>query len=275
MPSSDIKKLRSGPLSQLNITGGYGWFKANLSSVAGADGYDDTAIAAVSNTTDGDVFLSQAWNQSKFGEDKYVVYQADVKFGSNGDYFFVATNGHNPISPSVYKNNPKIKTNDWNTITVVSEADGGTTKVYINGIYDSSGKSYVTRDNYASVVNCIRFVTYAADKNDHTSNVVSYDNVLVYTTDVSPMLSEELLTGSYSADSGAVYTASCDYGVLVVAAYQGDVMLAAQCVELNKRQRKATLKTEGATKYVGYVWNGMTEMKPMCPSVGLNASLGQ
>ncbi|MBQ7901693.1 MAG: hypothetical protein IJ365_07015, partial [Clostridia bacterium] len=248
------------------------WGNAAYSSTAGTDGYDDTAISAVSTSVkERNVFLSEVWDVSKFGDDKYVVYQVDVKFGPNGDNFFVATNGHQHVSSTVYKTNPKIKTDDWNTTTVVSEADGGATKVYINGIYDCSGKSYVTRDNYPSTINCIRFVSYASDENDLTNTVASYDNILVYTTDTPPKFADELLTGAYSADSGATYTTACNYGALIVAAYNGDTMLDVRYINLTDKQNTVTLNVDGATKYKGFVWNSMTNIKPMCAMLLLDA----
>ncbi|MBQ7900337.1 MAG: hypothetical protein IJ365_00045, partial [Clostridia bacterium] len=243
------------------------WGNASYSSIEGTDGAGDTAVSAKlsADTKQGNVFFYKNWDVSKFGFDKYTVYQADVKFGENGSSFFVGSNEHDKISPSILRTNPKIK-DGWNTITIVSAADGGATNVYINGIYDCSGTSLVTRDNYDSKYTQLRFIAFAASNTDRDNAVVSLDNILVYTTDIAPEFGDTI-SGSCTADTGATFTAGCDYGTLVVAAYKGDDMIEAKYIDITADQNTITLNTAEATQYVGFVWDNMTKLGPMCESL--------
>ena len=242
------------------------WGNAVRSSVTGADGYSDTAVSAALSGTAANVFLFRDWDVSKFGTDKYVVYQADVKFGPNGNNFSIATKSNNPMSPSVAKTNPKLKQNDWNTITVVSEADGGNTKVYINGVYDCSGKSVMMRDEYDSSFTNIRFLTNAIDASDTSSEVVSYDNVLVYTTNSYPELYDEYIDAEYSVEDGVKYTAHTDKGMLIVASYKDNVLLDVKYITLSDSRHSVRMNTEDADYYIAYIWNDMVKITPLCNS---------
>lgn len=242
------------------------WGNAKYSSIAGVDGYDDTAITTSLSGTANNVFLYKTWDVTKFGDDKYVIYKVDVKFGPNAKNFCMATNTNRRLSPVVEKSNPKLKQDDWNTITVVSEADGGNTKVYINGIYDCSGKSDMMRDNYNSSFNQIRFLTYANDESDTVSTVVSYDNAMAYTSKSYPKLAENMITVSFDSATGATYTANCNYGILAVASYMGNTMIDIQYINLSDKNRSITMNTADAEYYMGYVWHDMKNIRPMCES---------
>ena len=240
-----------------------GWSKATASQTEGPDGGDDTAAMIKANNDSGDgddVYTGLFWDSNLYGFEKYVVYQADVRFGANASRFQIGSTGHERISDIISASNPKLK-DGWNRITVVSEADTGINKTYINGIYDHTYESAIHRVDYNNY-NTIRIIAYAKDKTDTKTEVISLDNVLVFRTNIEQVYGAPV-TGSYSAEVGATFTADCGYGTLLVAAYNGDDMIEAKYINVTADNKTLTLKSEGATEYRAFIWNNINDIKPM------------
>ena len=246
------------------------WHKCTASSTTGPDGGDDTAVLLKSDNSDGgDMYVEYSWNKNIYGMAKYVIYEADVKLGTNVKSFKFGANQHEAICNEIKSTNPRIKSG-WNKITIVSEADNGSNKVYINGIYDHSIESKVKRNPYDTKYNVMRFIGYMIDNKDTESEVLSLDNLMVYRTNDEPVYNEPV-TGTYSAQTGATYTANCDYGTLVVAAFNGEEMMDVQYINITSGEKSITLKAEGATEYMAFILNNIDDISPMDDALVLSA----
>ena len=162
------------------------------------------------------------------------------------------------ISRNIKSTNPRIK-DGWNRITAVSNAETGATKVYINGIYDSELTSELKK---GAGKNTLRLIAYAKNSADIENEVISLDNVYVYRANTE-LTFDAPVTGSYSAEEGAIFTADCGYGTLLVAAYNGDNMIEAKYINVTADNKTLTLKSKGATEYRAFIWNNINDIKPM------------
>ncbi len=152
------------------LSGNYWSNSPALSSTVGTYSGDTAIMVKTTGTTD--VYKYVGMGSARFGTEKYVVYQIDVKFGPNGIEFKIGTDGHRDVSKEISPSNPKIKKDDWNRIVAVTDAYTGVTKVYINGMYDEA--SSCTTTLIRTSTSALRIIGYAKDAKNSTDAVVSF-----------------------------------------------------------------------------------------------------
>lgn len=260
-------------------------------TAVGADGEYDSSFALYS-TVDGqnNVFISGASfdRDNVFSKKAYAVFEADIKFGANGKHFFFGSDQHKHVGDSAIPESALVK-DGWNKVVTVVDYNTGVSKTYVNGIYaattnesalwkdgdyytvqlkDKDGKVTGTEDR---ICTSTRFVAYDLNGISDVDPVVYVDNMAIYATDVNPAdaYAAPLTHSAYDAVNGVTFTASndvksLDSNIVIVAAYNGDDMIGNVVIGTDS---VTITPVDGATKYVGYVWNSIEGLAPIAASV--------
>ncbi|MBQ7901405.1 MAG: leucine-rich repeat protein [Clostridia bacterium] len=278
-----------------NNTAGLSIGNGSYKGVQGADGGYDTALEVYSTSaSQGNVFFAgPSFNRALFANRAYTVFEADVKFGANGEYFFFGSDQHKHVGDSV-KYDSALVTDGWNKVVTVVDYNTGVSKTYVNGIYVATTNEaalWKDGDHYTAtlydkdgnktgteerICTSTRFVAYDLNEVSETVPALYIDNMAIYATDVNPADSyaAPLTASAYDATAGVTFTASdavkaLDSNIVIAAAYDANDNMVGKVVTGTDSVTIAPVA--GAAKYVGYVWDSLTDLAPISACVPVSA----